>query len=71
MFLRIFSGDSLIAERVKSSDVEGRGCADVNVGVLEVEVLITLMKLKDMSNHNFFNSTSLCSRDCKLKTWGV
>ena len=26
--------------------------------------------LKDMTDHDFFNLTSLCSRDCKLTTWG-
>ena len=27
--------------------------------------------LKDMTGHNYFNPTSLHSRDCKLTTWGV
>ena len=42
----------------------------VNVGIPEVEVLITLGGLKDKTDHDYFNPTSLQSRDCKLKTWG-
>ena len=44
---------------------------DINIGVLEVELLITLMKFEDMADHDFFKPTSFHSRDFKLKTWGV
>ena len=70
-FLRMFSGASLLDQGWK---VQCRGKGNVQ----------TLMSpfwrqrywshwwsLKVMTNHNFFNPTSLWSRDCKLKTLGA
>ena len=45
-FLRMFSRASLPDQGCKKFNVEGRGYADINVSTLDVEVLITPMKLE-------------------------
>ena len=69
-FLRTFSWASLLDQGWK---VQCRGKGDVQTSMLAFWRQMYWShwwSLKDMTNHTFFNPTSLHYRDCKLKTWG-
>ena len=52
-------------------NVEEREYTDVSVGILDVKVLITLMKLERYNQSQFVSPTSLHSRECKLEKGGM
>ena len=70
VFIQMFSRASLLDKGWK---VQHRGIRGVWMSMLAFQrqrYWSLQWGLKDMTNHDFFNPTSLHSRDCKLTTWG-
>ena len=70
-FIQIFSRASLQAKRWKVW-CRGTGSVWTSMSAFPRQRYWShWWGLKDMADHDFFNPTSLCSRDCKLTTQGV